>query len=104
MLGLRFSTHNFIGPRKSADGYPLDLDGSLRYVRPHTIDNFPYPTTGPLSGMNGRVVDYISGILPQANAFFFSHYNTARTPYGPNINDVPSYADFQIAVLGLTKR
>lgn len=82
-------------PRKDTQhGYPLDLDGSLRFTRPYTIDIFPNP---PQIGM-------ISGFMAQLNGFFFANYNNARKPYGPNVNSVPNYAEYQIAVQGLTKR
>lgn len=105
MIFSKFSTAKFIGPRKDTQhGYPLDLDGSLRFTRPYVIDNFPYPTTGPLSGMNGATMEVISGFMRQANNFFLTQYNTARKPYGPNINAVPNYGEMGIAVPGLTKR
>lgn len=89
---MAFALSNFIGPRPDLQhGYPLDLDGSLRYTRPYVIDIYPYP---PIIGM-------ISGFLRENNPFIWQQ--PARTPYGPNINSLPSYAEYQIAVGGLTK-
>lgn len=82
----------FFLPRKDAHSYPLDLDGSLRYTRPYSVDIFPYP---PL-------VRNISGILAMQDAFVLNN-RIAKTPFGPNVNRLPVNYDFQIAVAGLTK-
>lgn len=88
-------TSKFIGPRPDpVHHYPLDLDGSLRFTRPYVIDVFPYPTP----------IGMISGFMRQMNVFFFDNYSTARKPYGPNVNQLPTYADYQVAVAGLFKR
>ena len=90
-----FALKNFIGPRKDTQhNYPLDLDGSLRYTRPYVIDMFPYPTP----------IGMVSGFMHEMDAFVFAAYGAARTPYGPNINSLPSYAEYQIAVPGLFKK
>jgi hypothetical protein len=79
-------------PRKDTQhGYPLDLDGSLRFTRPYVIDPYPYP---PIIGM-------VQGFMRETNQFIWQQ--AARTPFGPNINTLPSYAEYQIAVPGLTK-
>lgn len=83
---------NFLLPRPDPQHkYPLDLDGSLRNTRPYVIDVYPYP---PIIGM-------ISGFWAENNPFIWAQ--PARTPFGPNINNLPSYAEYQIAVGGLTK-
>lgn len=82
-------------PRKDTQhGYPLDLDGSERWTRPYVIDTHPYP---PL-------VHNISGMMRRQDGFFLANYGQAKTPFGPNINSVPNYAEYQIAVSGLTKK
>lgn len=87
---------NFIGPRPDpAHHYPLDLDGSLRFTRPYVIDMFPYPTP----------IGMVQGFMKQINGFILLGPNSmARKPYGPNVNAVPTYADYQVAVAGLVKR
>jgi hypothetical protein len=83
---------NVLLPRKDdAHGYPLDLDGSLRFTRPYVIDPYPYPT----------IIGMISGFMRETNQFIWQQ--PARTPYGPNVNNLPTYAEYQIAVPGLTK-
>lgn len=92
MLQGFISLANTIFPRRDTQhGYPLDLDGSLRYTRPYQIDMFPYPTP----------IGCVSGFMRESNAFVWNQ--ASRTPYGPNVNNLPSYAEYQIAVKGLTK-
>lgn len=79
-------------PRIDHNSYPLDLDGSLRYTRPYVIDPYPYPP----------IIDMIQGFCREFDAFIYKT-GFAKTPYGPNVNNTPTYADYQIAIAGLNK-
>lgn len=63
----------FIPPRASASGYPLDLDGSLRYTRPPT-GSYPQsfrPTLG-----------YVQGLLPMQDGLVRQGMYS-KNPQGP---------------------
>lgn len=62
----------FIRPRDCA-GYPLDLDGSLRFTREATgYSVFPYPT----------IIGYVQGLLPmQDNLVHAAMYG--KQSWGP---------------------
>lgn len=79
-------------PRKDANKYPLDLDGSLRFTRPFAVDIFPYP---PIIGM-------ISGFMREVNGYIIQT-GIAKTPFGPDINRTVIDYNWQVAVGGLTK-
>lgn len=79
-------------PRPDEKGYPLDLDGSLRFTRPFVVDVYPWP----------QRVGLLSGFMRQYTAFTW-RTGFAKTPSGPNVNNSPTWAEYQIAVAGLTK-
>lgn len=69
-------------PRLNHGGYPLDLDGSLRYTRPATgTDYWPAPETYP----NGRGIGCVQAFMPQQDAFVYAQM-IARPPVGPSGN------------------
>lgn len=87
-------------PRLNNGGYPIDLDGSLRYTRPATgIDFFPAVETYP----NGRGIGCVQAFMPQQDAFVYAQM-IARPPVGPsgnlNIPDLGAYVgDFNFPTL-----
>lgn len=83
----------FVTPRKDANGYPFDLDASERWTRPHTgIDFYPYP----------YLIGCLSGFMPQYNRTNPS-IGYAKSPFGPNITQLPVNLQWQITVPGLSK-
>ena len=92
MLAGFLSLANTILPRRDTQhGYPLDLDGSLRYTRPYQIDMYPYPP----------IVGCVSGFMRESSQFV--GVQKARTQFGPAVNNLPNYSEMGIAVKGLTK-
>jgi hypothetical protein len=81
-------------PRSGArDGYPFDLDASLRYTRFGTGTAIhPFP---PVIGM-------VSGILPLFDDWTMREA-IARPAYGPGSTTVPLNLQWQATVPGLTK-
>lgn len=73
-------------PRLPRDGYPLDLDGSLEYVRPATgwtlwPDGATYPA--------GFGIGCVSGFMPQMDQAVYAQM-IARLPWGPSVDQVPA--------------
>lgn len=85
---------HFWRPRsRNSDSYPLDLDGSLRYTRMKSgNDYFPVP---PQIGM-------VSGILQQMDMFVYRSA-MGKIPYGPGTTQVPVNLQWQMTIPGLTK-
>ena len=99
------------------DGYPFDLDASLRYTRPKTgIDRFPtqdnYTLFAPLGLMNGG--EGVSGLLPQQDIMVWAQ-GYGKNPAGPIVSGLPTLLDsdpfstsahilWQINIPGLTKQ
>lgn len=72
-------------PRTRYGGYPFDLDGSERHIRPATgWTLWPDPATYP----NGNGIGLVSAILRQFDAAVYQQM-IARIPAGPLINAVP---------------
>lgn len=87
-------------PSISRDGYPLDLDGSLDYVRPATgWTLWPDCATYP----NGYGIGNVSGLMPQMDATVYAQM-IARLPWGPSVGGVPadpSRYTYQAVLVGL---
>lgn len=84
----------------AADGYPYDLDGSLRYVRLATgIDIFPTHSNADNFAKLGQV----SGIMPQQDMLVWGQMY-APIPYGPIMNPMPENLQWQIIIPGLNKQ
>lgn len=87
-------------PRSGAsDGYPFDLDGSLRYVRPRTGIDL-YPTHSNID--NFAKIGFVSGFLPLMDAAVRSMAFGA-VPYGPIMSQLPENLQWQIEIPGLNK-
>lgn len=88
-------------PRNGAsDGYPFDLDASLRYVRPKTgLDIFPQPNNWNSFDKLGCV----SGLLPQMDGRIWAQAYGAR-PFGPIASNLPENLQWQINIPGLNKQ
>lgn len=83
----------------AADGYPYDLDGALRFVRPRTgIDVFPSHNNAGSMAQLGQV----SGLLPMQDARVWAQ-GFGRMPSGPIVSAIPDNLQWQISVPGLTK-
>lgn len=89
----------------AVDGYPYDLDASLRYTRFKTgIDRFPIQDNGTvwtqLGRMNGG--EGVSGLLPQQDHLVWAQ-GYGRYPSGPIVSALPENLNWQITVPGLSK-
>lgn len=69
-------------PRFDPAGYPLDLDGALRFVRP-ALGFAYYPEKSGYP--NGDGIGMVSGLMPQMDAAVYAQM-TARLPGSPSIN------------------
>lgn len=87
-------------PRNGAsDGYPFDLDASMRFVRPRTgIDVFPsHDNAGSFAQLGA-----ISGFLPQMDSLVWAQ-GYGKLPSGPIVSAIPENLQYQINIPGLTK-
>ena len=83
----------------AADGYPFDLDGSLRFVRPKTgIDK--WPTHSNID--NFAKLGLVSGFLPQLNGLVWAQAYGA-IPFGPIMSAFPENLQWQITIPALNK-
>ena len=83
----------------AADGYPFDLDASMRFVRPKTgIDVFPSHNNAGSFAKLGQV----SGFLPQMDGRVWAQ-GYGKMPSGPIVSSIPANLQWQINVPGLTK-
>lgn len=87
-------SYNFAGegqgetssPRRDVRGYPFDLDGSERFMRPaHGFAIYPDVATYP----NGAGIGCVSGFMRQMDAAVYSQM-IARLPWGPTVNAIPA--------------
>lgn len=84
----------------AADGYPFDLDGSLRHVRLRTgLDIFPQPNNCNSFAKLGLV----NGNMPQQDARVWSQ-GYGATPFGPIMSPPPVNLQWQITQPGLNKQ
>jgi hypothetical protein len=86
-------------PDYSATGYPLDLDGALRYSRPKTgIDYFPWV------GGDGTIpqIGMVSGFMRQMDVTVWAQA-TGKAPFGPASTTTPLNLQWQITPPGLIK-
>lgn len=86
-------------PAKEPDGYPFDLDGSLRFPRLATgIDYFPWV------GGDGTVaqIGAVSGFMQQMDARVWAQM-TGKMPSGPGSTTYPINIQWQVTVPGLSK-
>ena len=87
-------------PRSGAsDGYPFDLDGSLRFVRPRTGTEI-YPTHSNYD--NYAQLGQVSGLLPVMDNLILA-MAFGRIPFGPIMSDLPENLQWQVMVPGLNK-
>lgn len=102
MLGLtdRWLSKMGFHPRNGAsDGYPYDLDGSLRFVRPRMgIDR--YPTHSNID--NFAQLGMVSGFLPFMDSIIYAQAY-GKVPYGPVMSQYPDNLQWQITIPGLNK-
>lgn len=101
MLGLTDKWLSKMGfhPRNgAADGYPYDLDGSLRHVRLKTgVDKWPIHFGGDFAKLGA-----VSGILPlMDNEVLSTAYG--KVPYGPIMSQYPDNLQWQMLIPGLNK-
>ena len=69
-------------PRADLGGYPLDLDGSLRYLTPAMgFTTWPEAATYP----NGDGIGCVSGLMPQQDKAVYAQL-IARVPGSPSTN------------------
>lgn len=96
---LRKAFPTAMAPDYSANGYPLDLDASLRYTRPKTgIDRYPFV------GGDGTVsqIGWVSGFMPQMDARVWFQAS-GRIPTGPGSTTYPVNLTWQMTPPGLGK-
>lgn len=82
-----------------ADGYPYDLDGSLRNCRFATgVDTFPW------IGGDGTVaqIGSVSGFFPQQDMTIW-YQMMGKMPFGPGVTTTPINLQWQMTVPGLSK-
>lgn len=86
-------------PRNGAsDGYPFDLDGSLRFVRLRTgIDIYPQHPRDDFVKLG-----MVSGFLPEMDNAILS-MAFGQVPYGPIMSQIPDNLQWQITIPGLNK-
>lgn len=87
-------------PAREPNGYPFDLDGSLRYGRPKTgIDKFPF------IGGDGTVsqIGNVSGFLRQMDGRVWGQM-TGKLPSGPGSTTYPINIAWQVTIPGLVKQ
>lgn len=84
----------------AVDGYPFDLDASLRYVRPKTGVDY-YPTHSNRD--NFAKLGLVGGFLPQMdNRVWAQGYG--KNPSGPIVSALPENLQWQITIPGLNKQ
>jgi hypothetical protein len=82
-----------------SDGYPFDLDASLRYVRPRTGIDL-YPTHSNVD--NFAKLGAVSGFLPEMDNLILGMAFGA-IPYGPIMSQWPENLQWQMMIPGLNK-
>lgn len=93
------SLMGFMPRNGAADGYPFDLDGSLRTVRPKTGKDY-WPTHS--NADNFQQLGAVSGFMPLQDAMVFA-MGYGKMPSGPIVSALPENLAWQITVPGLTK-
>jgi hypothetical protein len=84
----------------AVDNYPMDLDASLRFVRPKTgIDYFPTPN----NFNNFAKLGQVSGFMPQLDGRVWGQM-WGRDPFGPIVSQLPVNLQYQVNVPGLNKQ
>lgn len=82
-----------------ADGYPFDLDASLRFTRPKTgLDVFPIQW----NGTNFAQLGCVSGILQQFDGIVWGQ-GYGAPGFGPIRSALPVNLQWQMMVPGLVK-
>lgn len=101
MLTDKFLSLMGFHPRNgAADGYPFDLDASLRFVRFKTgIDSFPSHNNAGSFAKLGCV----SGILNQFDVRIWGQ-GYGKNPSGPIVSALPQNLQWQVTVPGLNKQ
>lgn len=97
-----FSKMGFKPRNGAADGYPFDLDGSLRYVRPKTgVDYWDLSYVPNVN--NFQKLGNVSGFMPMQDWRVWAQ-GYGKDPFGPIMNPAPLNLQYQATVPGLNKQ
>jgi hypothetical protein len=82
------------------DGYPFDLDASLRHTRPATGVDY-WPTHSNIDDF--AKLGQVSGFFPQQDVFVWGQAY-GKSPSGPDTNPAPINLQYVATIPGLTKQ
>lgn len=88
-------------PRNGAsDGYPFDLDASLRFVRPASgIDKFPsHNNSGSFAKLGS-----MNAIAPLLDTIWYATSTFAKPSWGPIMSAFPDNLQWQVTIPGMNK-
>lgn len=82
-----------------SDGYPFDLDASLRFVRPaNGVDKFPTPNNRGSFAKLGSM----NALTPLMDTIWYQSA-FAKPSWGPIMSAIPDNLQWQITIPGLNK-